>query len=84
MTVHVIARPSGVGTDFAAGNYNISYDVAYTDGTSDQSAGVLVQVSLLASVALINLQIPTQIAAYVSAQLGVTVLPSSVIFTPYA
>lgn len=84
MTVRVIARVTGTGTDFAAGNYNISYDVGYTDGSADFSTGVLVQVPLGAALALINLVIPTKIAAVVSAALGVPVLPTQVFFTPFA
>lgn len=84
MTVRTIAGLGQLGTDFAAGNYNISYNVAWTDGTADFSAPLLVQVPIGSALALINLLIPTKIAAFVSAQTGVLVLPTQVFFTPFA
>jgi len=46
MTVNVLARVGTIGTDYVAGNYNVSVDIAATDGSGDYAYNILVQIPL--------------------------------------
>jgi hypothetical protein len=49
MTVNGIASINSIGTDFAAGNFNISVNFAFTDGSADYTLSTLCQVPFTAS-----------------------------------
>lgn len=80
MTVHALARIVNVGCDHAAGNYNISMEIAATNGAANFLYSPFFQIPLVATALIFNAQLALLTANYVSAQLGVIVLPGSVIF----
>lgn len=80
MTVNVLARVGSIGTDFAAGNYNVTVDIAATDGAGDYSYGILVQIPLSTLIGAFNNLIVSQVVAHVALQLSQTVLPGDVFF----
>lgn len=80
MTVHALARITGAGTDYAAGNYNIGVEIAATDGTGNFLYSTTFHIPLVATALIFNAQLALLTANYVSAQLGVLVLPGAVIF----
>ena len=68
MAIKAIARVISVGTDIAAGNYNINCDIAATDGLVDSSFSVLVQVPLASNKSQINAALLDAVAARISVE----------------
>lgn len=84
MTIHVLARINTIGTDFAAGNFNIGLEIAATDGAVDSTpASPLLQVPLTATRNQINDAIVAHVVAVVSALYGQPVDSRNIFYQPF-
>lgn len=81
--VNAIVRVTSSGTDFNAGNYNLTIQVDATDGSVDQTGSTLVQVPLTYSAKRADAALRAAGAAYVLAQWGWTIDPND-IYVPFS
>lgn len=81
--VNAIVRVTSSGTDFNAGNYNLTIQVDATDGSADQTGSTLVQVALGTSAKGVDAALRAAAAAYILAQWSWTIDPND-IYVPFS
>lgn len=81
MANHAVVNLGQVGTDYAAGNYNISWSAGVTDGTQDAQAYGLAQIPLTTlTSSLADNALRATISSQIASQTGISVTAGNLYF----
>jgi hypothetical protein len=81
--ISAIAIVDGVQTDHAAGNYNVPFEIAATDGTTDIHSGGAAYIPLGTGSKKANAAIRQAMADFLQTTYGWTIDPND-IFIPFS